>query len=167
MKVLLYVSLLIIVSLPCNAQKLPSPFEYKIIDSIADMGKGELFSRANKWIIGKAIGKNTVKLLDKDNGQLIGNFKMKVPNLNHVSGTDIVDYSIFIDIKEGRYRIVFSNFTHEKGISLNDESIKLKFGMSGSAPENWRKIRVSADEQTQAMISDFKSFMRTTMQDDF
>lgn len=167
MRVLLFICLLAVSSIASG--QIPDPFEYKVIDSVSNAQQSELYIRANKWMIKQvnASRKSEIQLQDSETGQIIGKMTIQVPNLNHMSGIDYVTFSIFIDVKDEKYRIVCSGYAHEKGTSLNDKTIKLKFGMSNSANDNWKRIRKSAHEQTQELLADFNNAMNTRHTDDF
>lgn len=105
----------------------PKPFEFELIDTLhAD--KNTIYVKAHEWI-SKTYGsaKTVIDMQDKEAGKLIGKAIIEVPKTfayvgGVVTAMEIVNYIISIDVKEGRYRCVISNFNHTGGTYITRSS---------------------------------------------
>ena len=92
-------------------QAYPSPYEFQLIDTLSG-SKSEIYVKSFEWI-SKSYGsaKSVVDMSDKEAGKIIGKAIMSVDHISGISGT--VSYIISIDVKDGRYRCILSDFSHK------------------------------------------------------
>jgi hypothetical protein len=161
--------LLILLLLVCNlksfAQK--DSFEFKLIDTV-NATKAELYLRARQFVaLNFNDAKSVIQMDDKDAGKIIckGVMDVYIKGPMGKSSGNYIDFTINVDIKENKYRVILSNFNHdglilsessnEKGGNLNnDESscqIPKKF---------WDKIK----DQTKIQSLDFLAKMKVAME---
>ncbi|MGE7777750.1 DUF4468 domain-containing protein [Chitinophaga sp. NPDC101104] len=89
-------------------QNYPTPFEFTLTETSADK-KDELFVRAFEWV-SKSYGsaKAVVDMHDKEAGKIIGKAMMSFPK----SPFGTIAYVMSIDVRDGKYRMVISDFRH-------------------------------------------------------
>lgn len=102
---------------PVAKMNYPKPFEFELIDTVHDV-KNDIYVRAHQWI-SKSYGsaKVVIDMQDKEAGKLIGKANMPVKMyIGTMYGkfdyTAYVSYIISIDVKDGKYRCVVSDFNH-------------------------------------------------------
>jgi hypothetical protein len=100
----------------------PKPFEFELIDTVAGT-KGELYVKANEWIA-KTYGsaKAVIDMQDKEAGKLIGKCIIEAPILStyrSIITAGQISYIMTIDVKDGRYRCVVSDFSHKGGTYID------------------------------------------------
>lgn len=99
-------------------QEYPSPFEFSIVDTVhAD--KNTIYVRAHEWLAKTFVSAEAViDMQDKEAGKLIGKSSIPVTYTTvtalsgRVTASQEVRYIISIDVKEGKYRCIISNFSH-------------------------------------------------------
>jgi len=100
-----------------------SPVVFKVIDSVKG-NQNQLYIKAYQWMANTFnSAKEVIQMQDKEAGKLIGKGIMKTPTakdgLGSKIGDDIVYYTISIDVKDGKYRCVLSDFIHEGGTGVS------------------------------------------------
>ena len=148
-------------TLPVDTATKKISFTEKI--ELAGLSKDELYKRAKNLGIA---GKNTVKD-DLANGtyQYKGQFKVSYPapqpGLQH---TGVVDFVVTIQVKDGRYRYVITDFVHSSDKANGGK-------LEGNLPEcgkhtltlaGWGTIKKSVKEQTDKLIANIKAKMAGT-----
>lgn len=128
MKNLLIALMLILLVSSCFTAKVPSkdraatypnPFEFTLIDTIP-LSKSELFVKASEWLAKSYNNsKAVIQYSDKEAGKIVGKALYQTPSLlsglGGLIGDETVDYTITIDVKEGKYKCVLSDFIHKGG----------------------------------------------------
>lgn len=97
----------------------PNPFEFTLIDTL-EATQSDLYVRAHEWMA-KSYGssKAVIEMQDKEAGKLIGKAIAILPRskvkfvYDYADGGDI-NYTISIDARDNRYRVVISNISHNK-----------------------------------------------------
>lgn len=154
-----------------------SEFVFKMVDSVAGT-KAELYVKAQSWLAARfKSSKTVIQMEDKDAGRIIGkaNYPTEVKAaFGNVIGSDYVSFTITIDVKDGRYRCVLSDFTHEAGTykyavaggSLNGE--KPECGTFMMPKRRWAGIKQEIREDAAATLSSLKKEMASPkLKDDF
>jgi hypothetical protein len=111
--------LLIGLSLSTNAQKYYSnTFTFDMVDT-ANLSKQEIFKRANEWFaLSFKDSKSVISYSDKDAGEIIGKGNLIAPDLHvpimgNQPSDERVNFTITINVKDGKYKILLSDFYHE------------------------------------------------------
>lgn len=152
MKIITILSLLFCFA-ACAPKKLivkedyPSPFEFELIDTLYG-DKNYIYVKAHEWI-SKTYGsaKTVIDMQDKEAGKLIGKaittVKVDYPSIyGRINHTDEVSYIMTIDVKDGKYRCVISDFNHKGGSY-----------MSGSTTYNYKSFG-DLNKEKYAVISE-------------
>lgn len=155
--------------LSCNPYKhmaintnFPVPFEFKLIDSIVGT-QNDLYVKANEWMAKTFVSaKEVIQMQDKEAGKLIGKGIIETPVLNAYGtniGVDYVHYTISIDVKEGRYRCILSDFYHEGALVNYGGKYGLQntpsYGsLNNAQPSNYGNMMQSTVNSQFAMIKD-------------
>lgn len=97
----------------------PKPFRYSEIDSV-DATKSELYDRAYTYVVGAfKSAKDVVQLQDRERGKIIAKGKMVIHTMTdtwgNVNGDDYVDFTMTVDVKDGKARCQLSDFVHKNG----------------------------------------------------
>lgn len=127
---------------------------------LAGTSKDELYKRAKNLGV---LGNNTVKD-DPANGTYTykGQFKVSYPapqvGMQH---TGVVDYKVTIQVKDGKYRYIITDFVHssEKANGGKLESNLPECGKYTLTMAGWGSIKRSVMEQTDKFIAGLKSRM--------
>ena len=96
-----------------------SPITYDQVIRLDSISKDDLFNRGNHWLVDVFKDPNRViQLKDKEGGQIIGkgNFpymQTKKSWSAWVNTEGVVNFTIKLYFKEGRYRYVITDFTHD------------------------------------------------------
>ncbi len=95
-------------------QNYPTPFEFSVVDSLPAT-KDQLYVKAFEWI-SRSYGsaKAVVDMHDKEAGKIIG--KAIIDYKEYPYGE--VQYLISVDVRDGKYRCILSNFVHNPKVSV-------------------------------------------------
>jgi len=151
-------------------QSYPSPFTFSNAKD-ASGSKEELFVRAHEWLAKTFVSsKEVLQLVDKQAGKLIGKGVFKV-------GYDYVNFTISIDVKDGKYRCVFSDFIHEGGIgtAFNGNTEQRKSGgyleqekpNPGVPMKTWYRCKDEAMNRSNDLLKSLDEAMQNTKADTF
>lgn len=159
------------------SNEFPNPYQFELIDTL-EKTKDQLFSKATIWMATTFNSSNTViQLKDKDAGKIIGKAKIQVNGpLNGIGqplGYDYVDYTISIDVRDGRYRCILSDFYHEGGLhksgntleqsvsygSLNNQTVPNEMGFN--MQNRWAAIKTKVMHNSKLLLKDLEKFMIT------
>ncbi|WP_020603266.1 DUF4468 domain-containing protein [Spirosoma spitsbergense] len=85
---------------------------YQIIEPVEGVSKEEIFKRARKWLIDTYTSpKNGLQLNDPGTGELSSKETFSInPSIMGIAVPTQVSHSITIDVKDGKYRVLVSNF---------------------------------------------------------
>lgn len=158
----------------CQEVKIPSPFEFKLIDSVQGT-KPELYIRARSWMANAFVSsKSVIEMEDKDAGRIIGKGIITFTTTYNLMYTakHSVNFTITIDVKDGRYRCVMNDFNHEakyeagaaSGGSLENEKPK-SFNIT---KKQWQKVREETVGKAGKTLDSLKKAMdKGVIADDF
>jgi hypothetical protein len=170
---LLLLSILICSNLVAKDFDLPKDEVGKVVYTevvqIDGVLKDELFDRAYSWVLKNA--NRELQTQVKADGIVIGSghtptLSLKKIIVRHNAG--IVNYSISVAVKDGRYKYVFFHFEHEgatensewdSGGSLDNEKSVSRKGIRGMHQKVWNQIKEKTDEHIRALIISLKAAM--------
>jgi len=183
MKTLLFAVFIVsVLFIGCAPKTLPksigTTYEFTLIDSVKQT-KNEIYVKAYEWIAKTfTSAKDVIQMSDKEAGKIVAKAVIPVPG-QHDSyggtlGNDYVHYTITIDIKDGKYRCVLSNFYHKGGNYISHNTIcsggdldndKCPCGVSYMSVNRWNKIRDIAKEDAENNLADLKNYIATKSND--
>ncbi|WP_198175033.1 DUF4468 domain-containing protein [Spirosoma arboris] len=135
---------------------------YQVVKSVDGAGKDELYKRGRKWFVKTYNSANQVlQVNDPSTGELTG--KGIFPIVESYIGTAHtypVRHLLAVDIKEGKYRIVLTDFViEEKGESINVEKIP-------TVGRKWiDKFYTKVNTEAEALVASLQKALATA--DDF
>ena len=162
---------------PIAKMDYPKPFEFELIDTVSGT-KDELYVKAHEFIarnFGSA--KAVIDMQDKEAGKLIGKplfyYENSIQNTRTGSHTfrDDVTYVISIDVKDGKYRCVVSDFNHKGGSYFTKQG--MTYGTSYgdlnrddySAEKEFYGVKNAAMLHAQDILARLKNAMHTQPKD--
>lgn len=131
-KIITFLVLLIAFQMHCLAQNYNSnipineygKYSYKeVVELDSLFKKDNLYFAAREWFA-KSFNsaQHVIQMEERDAGKLIGkgNFSVnhKILNGEYPSGT--IDFTVIIEVKDGRYRYEFTDFYHKGNVHLED-----------------------------------------------
>ena len=131
---------------------------YQGVVEVPGVSKNELYRRAYEWIAQTYHSANAViQMQDKEAGQLVakGLTRVTTQSLGMTLDAGVVYHTLTIYVKEGKYKYILSNLTHEAGGARNIYTIgplegeKLPFGMTKKV---WHDIRQETNRDAYAMV---------------
>jgi hypothetical protein len=137
---------------------------YQGVVEIPGISKADLYTRAYAWIANAYHSANAViQMQDKEAGQLVakGLTRVNARALGMTMDAGIVRHTLTIYVKDGRYKYVLTNLTHEdsrpKAASIGPlEQEALPFGYSKKA---WAEIKADANRDAYRLVSDLQAAM--------
>ena len=152
----------------------------KIIQ-VKGLSKKEIYERARYWFA-KAY-KNSKMVLQIDNfeqnGSLVGRGSYKheyksYSGLTHYCVIGYVDYLISILIKDGRFKIIITDFVHESTVNGQTGFGLLSYdynwphtavkGYQKSRDRDWRDLKKEAEMYANSLIEDAEKFITTPLE---
>lgn len=167
-------AILLIASLSVEAQIQfdESKYEYQLIDS-CNGNRPDLFAKAMSFFATYyKSANNVVQFSDVNSGKIIG--KAVISNAqNGLTGTFqctcYVNYTITVDIKDGKYRCVVNDLSHKSCNSASSAGSlaneKPAGGMNGIGKRNWRTIKENSDQEVRALLLSLKKEMHSNSSD--
>lgn len=153
---------------------IPTPFEYRRVDSLVVGTKDELFIRASEWI---SLTFNSpgdfISYSNRGGGKII--VKCGFGMYNGLHGYAAITFTTTIDVKDNKTRIIITDFsqsypqnvTYNQALSKSVESYSLMLdrppvigiGFRVSRRE-YDKSKSRVDERIRPILRDFKNYMR-------
>jgi len=149
----------------------PLPFDeqthrisYQGVVEVPDVTKDQLYVRANEWVA-KAYrsANNVIQMQDKEAGRLVakGLIRVSLRVLGMDADAGVIRHTLTIYVKEGRYKYVLSDLSHEdlrpKATSIGPlERQELPFGAS---KKQWNELRIEADADAKRLVSELQATM--------
>lgn len=126
----------------------------------------QLYSRAYEWVV-KAYNSanNVVQMQDKESGKIIIKGLTRVSANGYPAGT--VSHTLSIYLKDGRYKYVLTDFSHEAPISSANKMLSVGpleqpeaalFAM-GSGKKYWQEIKKEVGNDARSLVAGFKANM--------
>lgn len=176
MKKLLLILLVAVGCAPAAKQVKHTTFEYELVDTL-NGSKSELYVKIYEWVAKNYNdANNVIKMSDKEAGKIIVKASIAVPGMKGTYGElgkDHVHYTLVIDIKDSKYRCVFSDFYHKGGVYTKssgcnggnlDNNVSNCQGLEMSS-NRWQKIKEVTSSDIEASITDLKKYMRHSSKD--
>jgi len=166
-KFLYFILIIPIVFLSCVSEKkgvhtYPNPFEFTHIYCVAG-SKNDLFLKANEWVTKTFVSvRDVIKTQDKEAGKIIAKGAIKtISELNFSLIISYTRYTMTIDVKDGKYRVVLSDFIYEDIYSGHNYKQPFNFSLSQNCPANyvdpkmWNNIKRDAKLGANEILKDF------------
>lgn len=148
--------------------------EIKIIDSI-NLTKQELYVRARSFIAYSfKNSKSVIQMDDKEAGKIICKGSMTPPSKGTFGMTyqNNVDFTLTIDLKDGKYRAVISDLYHSglgpqkeyAGGAIENE--KPACGTLFIPKKDWEKMKVAIKNEASMYLESLKAAMQKEVKND-
>jgi hypothetical protein len=141
---------------------------YSEIIKVDSINSQELYLRAKVWFVHSFVSaKNVIQLDDKESGKIIGKGLFDVKSsIVKSQNVGYVEFTIEIQVKDGRYKYTFSDISHKSGTSgiLTPEDLRLEKpggGLLTMGMKNWQGIKQQTHETVMNMIESLKKAMGT------
>lgn len=112
LRVLAIFSLIIISSFNIKAQNL---FERDSVIQVQHLNSAQIFDGVKRWFVSSCKdSRDVIQIEDKANGSIVGKFffPFEINNLTYAAGTGYVSFVVDIKIREGRFKVKLTNFSH-------------------------------------------------------
>jgi hypothetical protein len=180
MRVLTIIILFFLTNLELTAQK-DQELIYSDVVMIDGSSSSDLFKRGKIWFVESFVNSNNVIHLENENDNIIigkGQFPYNPKIFNASARTvGIINYSIKLYFKDGRYKFELTNFTHESRSVSNYGGIDFGLITSGSNCPNpkkgmganwsdkvWTDIKEQIDCEVNQIIVSLKNGMQKQVQ---
>jgi len=156
------------------AQEKP-PITYEEVVKVDSVTKEELFIRARSWFNSAfKSSKDVLNINDKETGELTGKVLTEFYSKNFAGsgGTKgVLRYSVTIQVKEGRYKYLITNFIHEStaisafpysfNLITEDVECPYKLGMTTRKWRNnlWKELQGKSRTQGEILAVSIKDAM--------
>lgn len=145
---------------------------YSEIIKVDSVNSQELYLRAKVWFVHSFVSaKNVIQLDEKESGRIIGKGIFDVSdNNNHnsiiyVPITGTVDFTVEIQIKDEKYRYVFSDLSYkvngDSEMDLKSSSVFKSVMFQKRLDIQWSDIRHNTNATFLSMIDSLKKAMNT------
>lgn len=143
---------------------------YQKVIQADSMNKDQIYSSARSWFAstyGKA--DEVIQMSDKDAGLIIGKgvFEYSYKGLSYKCYSGYVEYEIKVEIKDTRYRVQLSNFTHAVDFGnnpncalgvLSTSEIYTDRGMSKKYHNKvWTDLKLKSDDYSKQIFSSIQN----------
>jgi hypothetical protein len=150
-------------ALPRNSQT--GRITYEGVVQVDGVSKADLFTRANAWAARTYRSANDViQLNDKEAGQLILKGNSRVSSRGSDFG--VVRHTLTIYVKDGRYKYVLTDLTHDAAGARNvysagplEQPQGHLFTMDVGNKKPWEDIRMQATRDARRLIASLESTM--------
>jgi hypothetical protein len=137
---------------------------YQGVVEVPGVSKADLYTRAYTWVANAYHSANSViQMQDKEAGQLVakGLTRITVRSLGMNVDGGVIRHTLTIYVKDGRYKYVLTNLTHEdfraKGTSIGPlEREDLPFGVT---KKMWANMRSDANRDAYRLVADLQAAM--------
>lgn len=161
--------------LSLKAQNSPKKIE-AVVEVDSTTSKSELFIRANNWFF-KTFNNSeaVIQLKDKSGGQLAGKavFKYTAPQWwggGTVGSSGYVRFTIQLYFKDGRYKYIFTDFSHEpssdKSFGIITDSptppMKSHKGSKKRAELIWSDLQTKVELESKQLIDSLNESMKSS-----
>jgi hypothetical protein len=139
---------------------------YQGVIEAPGVSKAVLYTRANAWVAKTYRSANDViQMQDKDAGQLILKGLSRVTSRGANAG--VVRHTLTIYVKDGRYKYVLTDFTHDASAAPNvasggplEQAEANLFGFGGlGSKKTWADVKSQADIDARGLVADLQKAM--------
>jgi hypothetical protein len=137
---------------------------YQGVVEVPGVSKADLYTRAYAWVANAYRSANAVvQMQDKEAGQLVakGLTRITVRTMGMDMDAGVIRHTLTIYVKDGRYKYVLTNLTHEdsrpKAVSVGPlEGENLPFGMTKKV---WARMKSDANRDAYRLVAELQAAM--------
>jgi hypothetical protein len=145
--------------------------EHTFIDSSA-LNKADIYKHVRLWVSKIFIdSKDAIELDDKELGSILCKGRLAVPGAKNFIGTavgnDYISFTLTVDIKDFKYRIVFNELVHKAGNYDGGRSggslCNEKPAHGGSiefSKKRWQKVKEQSSEKIAELMQQLQSSLK-------
>lgn len=160
-----------IFAIPALAQG-QTAITYDEVIELEGVSKDDLFNRGNHWMINVFKDPNKViQLKDKEGGQIIGkgNFSYKQSKNGwgaSIQTEGVVNFTVKLFFKEGRYRYILTDFTHDAnwpfGLVTDASDCGCKFPLANKKWKwnIWNDLKEQINAKVETIVNSLESSMK-------
>tara|TARA_R110002167_G_scaffold242708_1_gene448316 strand:+ start:282 stop:791 length:510 start_codon:yes stop_codon:yes gene_type:complete len=144
---------------------------YEGVVKVEGASATDLYIKANEWFaMAFNSANNVIQMQDKDAGKIIGKGLFKVAKSGYPNG--VFDFTIMFTAKEGRYKYVITDISHDKrGSNLNGsggaiENDKPACGSMKMGKKHWGKLKEKARIELTALSDELTKYMSANNSED-
>jgi len=157
--------------------QLKTPINFTNVVQVDSADKAELFARARSWFNTTfKSSKDVLNISDKETGELAGKGLTQFYSNSGLGASavkGVLHFSVTIQVKDGRYKYIITNFTHEShgpptnsydfGLITEDEACPYNIPMTPKKWRNkvWAELQESSNKEAELLISSLKIAMNT------
>ena len=138
---------------------------YEGVVEVPGVSKADLYLRAHAWVAKTYRSANDViQMQDKEAGQLIIKGVSRVSSRGNSFG--IVRHTLTIYVKDGRYKYVLSDLTHDASGAPNiysagplEQAEGRLFAVNMGAKKPWEDIKAQANHNARSLVADLQLAM--------
>lgn len=171
---IVFLSLIFVTSTNLNAQD--SPLKYEQILEFENLDKNSLFVGLNEWIaISFNSANNVIQMADKEAGKFIvkGSDSYSTGRLLTNCYDGRIKFTLNIDVRENRTRIIMSNIFHETdgacevGILTTSQEFQQRGISKKGATRIWLQMKKQAEDLFSTLISSINTSLQNESNDDW
>ena len=176
MRKAIIILVIILTTIAVNAQtisEIPKKnLSFEKVIQTENINKTDLFISVNEWFATSYNSANDViQMSDKEAGKIIGKGVMNCNMDGNSSYDGKINYTINVAIKDNRYKVILSNFTHTgKGISLglitNEEIYSTKGMLKKYNNKAWKDIKLMIEDYCNNIFTDISKKANNSNTDD-
>lgn len=164
MKKTLLISAITVSILNAYSQELPIDSQtgrvlYEKIIEVDSLSKETIYTKALEWFALKFTSSNDViQFKDEESGKIIGKGSMKI---EYYSREPILSFTITVWIKEGRSKVVLTDFTY---LDIQDDSFNII-----DFPKKWagkKRLYEAVDVAANSILLDIEDYIRGNSEKD-
>ena len=147
----------------------------EIVKVDSSINSKALYANARAWIANAFhSAQNVIQMDDKDNAQIIvkGNFSVSTTGLGHFFPQGVMNFTLTLKCKDGKYKYVFNNFNHkgEPGKAYSSDCGPIETDEFTSwltiTKKMWNDIKIMSDSKVKDLIIDLKKSMNIKASDE-
>jgi hypothetical protein len=125
--------------------KAQEPLSFSKVIPADSINKNDIYSGLKQWFALNSNSKQTLEVDDRETGLLIANFSAEYSKSGffYISYEGYINYSITIQVKDGRYKVTIDKFTHD---TKNPKSVS-KLGLITTGSYTRGGINASFDKK--------------------
>ena len=142
------------------------PLKFSDVINVENTTQKQLFDRSKIWLAKTfKSAKDVIQSADAESGQIIGKALFKFSPKSFM-GSDavkgVINYTIAIYSKDGKYKYVIEDFRHEKFglLTTAEEGDFSLFGSNkGFRKKTWDDMKAQSEEEAKGLIASLKEAM--------
>lgn len=167
MKKILFSLLLLLCSLGTMAQE---SLKFSEVIQVEGMAAKDIYNTAKRWFVSTFKDANSVIQVDNPSDGILtakGNIPFEYKNLTWASSSGCVWFIIDIKVKDGRFKMTVSDFSHESYAAKFAKEWSLGMIYNAYLPDYkhqhkkiWDKVEPMCVEEFPVLVSSIKDFMK-------